>query len=584
MFRRYRLCYSAKHICFIQKRVYSLPPNFSVSQNLKNNKSNSYQLNIEDITDTLENDPNLENFYGPEVLNEINQSKNQNKEGIYDPYDFSSLPVDPELDSNPFLPDNAPRTMSTEEFQKMMAKENTSSAPKKSITHDDVVSTDEYLSQMINAKIDDIKPENTKGNKQSDNEFKKENPFHKLKYITEFLKKDDIPSYQQPQAQLSLKDLVLSELPLVIVSKLSDPRLNLSIEKYIYDNLPDPRKPINKFVKRLFLYKNSNCIVLGKNQNIYREINLRLASTYSIPILRRYSGGGTVVHDLGNYNFSFMCSKDDFNRTFFTGELIKKWNEYLKYASPSRNLFSLSLNSKGDMVRECDEKKISGSAFQISKGKSLHHGTMLLNSDLNTLGKLLKVNNNRLESITDKATNSIPSPIVNTNMNEDVFVELCIDSFVSKFGVPTNLSSKVEKLNKNNLSLIKHENSEVQILKIDDLTDLPSEIHDTYRELQSWDWIFGKSPRFQIHFIIDSGNMDLKFIVDKGRVISLEWDSRKESEDRLADLIKALLDKEIVVKFSTSSISKFIKDPKLMNELSWHIDQSVKLENIGTIL
>lgn len=559
-------------------RLYSsLPASFSVSRQAASQTGRTgYELDPKDIADTLQNDPNLAAFFDADTLKEVERAAKAPAADAaepYDPYDLSALPVSAG-DAGPAglvgPADSAgPQTMSTEAFVRMMAaSEAPGVGPASGVDDADVLSSDDYLSEMLQQQPDGGSAAAVAAAAMAE-ESK----------ITRFLRKDEVGSPSRLPTHLPLKSLVGTELPLVVVSKLTDPRLNLSIEKYIYDNYPDPKDPLNRFARRLFLYKNSNCVVLGKNQNIFREINLRLASTYSTPILRRFSGGGTVVHDLGNFNFSFICLKEDFSRTAFTTELVNNWNSAL-HSRKIPGAFELEINEKGDMIRKLDKKKISGSAFQISKGKSLHHGTMLLNSDLHTLGRLIKLDESRLSSIQDRATKSIPSPVTNTNMDQNTFVELCIDSFVGKFGVPTDLGSKIEKLKVDNLHLVRHHNIEAQLLKIDDMTELPAEILETYDQLCSWDWTFGKSPRFQMDFTLEDGNMKLKFDVNQGRVVGLEFD-KDDDDHRLDDLVLALSTKDNVVDFSGPSVSKFVSDANLRRQLAWHIDQCTDYKRIG---
>ncbi|GMM44697.1 putative lipoate--protein ligase [Pichia kluyveri] len=589
MFCRRILGLSLRQKRYLGSSSSGIPNNFTISSqptkhnntNNNNNKNTSFNLETHDIAETLQNDPNLELFYDAKTLNEVNNLNNPKPE-TFDPYDFSSLPTYTTPDNNiTHSIDNEPQTMSTEDFMKMLAADNAESPDgiffsDKENNHASGQTTDQFLESMIqnDTTISEEKVVSSSTPKpQPTNTIFPTTPNLEL---LEFLKRFEIPEHDILPNLKPIETIINTDLPLIVISKLTDPRLNLSIEKYIYDNFPDPKNPINRFARRLVLYKNSNCIVLGKNQNIFREVNLRLASTLSIPILRRFSGGGTVVHDLGNYNFSFMCNKNEFSRTGFTQELIQNWNQH----DPHNLDHQLTVNDKGDMVRQIDLKKVSGSAFQISKGKSLHHGTMLLNSDLKTLGKLLKLNETRASNISDNATNSIPSPIVNTKISEDDFINIITTSFTNKFGLPTNLN--VSKINKyDNLYLHKLGNVECQILKIDDLIDLPSEILETYNQLKSWDWIFGKSPKFNIKINLDNDSLKLKFFVDKGRIITLEYDKLDDNDTRLDSLIAALSNKDEVVNFSSKSLSMYIKESSLMKELSWHVDQSLNYGNIG---
>ena len=75
----------------------------------------------------------------------------------------------------------------------------------------------------------------------------------------------------------------------VYVSTSHDPYFNLSIEDWLFRH-KDPKDPL------LLLYRNNPCVVIGRNQNPWKEVNLQQSSHRSIPFLRRRSGGGTVFH------------------------------------------------------------------------------------------------------------------------------------------------------------------------------------------------------------------------------------------------------------------------------------------------
>lgn len=88
----------------------------------------------------------------------------------------------------------------------------------------------------------------------------------------------------------------------------NNPSFNLAWEEYIM-------KHHYKDVDIFLLWQNNPSVIIGRNQNIFDEVNLLYAFDNHIPIFRRNSGGGTVYHDLGNINFTFITNaKDKVNR------------------------------------------------------------------------------------------------------------------------------------------------------------------------------------------------------------------------------------------------------------------------------
>ena len=82
-----------------------------------------------------------------------------------------------------------------------------------------------------------------------------------------------------------------------------------------------------------------------KNQNPWQEVNLPVLNSLGVPMLRRRSGGGTVVHDLGNVNYSYMTTKANFDRHKFASYIVEAVNQ----ASPR---FKIETNERGDIVSE----------------------------------------------------------------------------------------------------------------------------------------------------------------------------------------------------------------------------------------
>ncbi len=84
---------------------------------------------------------------------------------------------------------------------------------------------------------------------------------------------------------------------LCIKNNNTDPYFNLAAEEYLLRNFKE-----NCFM----LWRNNPSIIVGKHQNALAEINYEYVKENNIDVVRRLSGGGTVFHDLGNLNFTFI--------------------------------------------------------------------------------------------------------------------------------------------------------------------------------------------------------------------------------------------------------------------------------------
>ena len=147
-----------------------------------------------------------------------------------------------------------------------------------------------------------------------------------------------------------------------------DPYYNLALEEYMMANYTKGTY--------LLLWINEDSIVMGKYQNAYEELNLKAIEEDGIPVVRRISGGGTVFHDKGNLNYSFITDADREKGGYeeFLHPIIKSLNR-LGIHAQKRNVCDIVIG----------DKKISGSAKCSRKGRVLQHGTLLFDSDLKKL-------------------------------------------------------------------------------------------------------------------------------------------------------------------------------------------------------
>jgi lipoate-protein ligase A len=178
---------------------------------------------------------------------------------------------------------------------------------------------------------------------------------------------------------------------LIVQSKSTDVYRNLAVEEWLLDHAL--RLPV------LFLCANSPCVVIGKNQNPWKECRLSLMEKEGVPLARRISGGGAVYHDQGNLNVGVIVPRTEY-REEKQYELIFKTLE--KFGITASKLRKNSLAVAG--------KKFSGQAFSFRGQHVLHHGTLLVNSDLKRLGRYL---GSEIEGIETKAVASVPSQVMN---------------------------------------------------------------------------------------------------------------------------------------------------------------------------
>ena len=244
----------------------------------------------------------------------------------------------------------------------------------------------------------------------------------------------------------------------IYVSRSLDPFLNLSIEHYLLQ-----KSPPNSTV--LFLYVNRPCVVIGRNQNPWLEVDLNLlkqprASGYSrqvdgrsghppwenVQLVRRRSGGGTVFHDEGNVNFSVICPTASFTRDKHAGMVTMAIRYHMKSARVNER-HDIVLD-QGDFLEEKDfpdvddmyrtmfhpnsEKnpplKVSGSAYKMTRQRSLHHGTCLLASvDLPRISQYLLSPSRPF--IRARGVESVRSPIGNVYKEPETSVPVLIKSF-----------------------------------------------------------------------------------------------------------------------------------------------------------
>jgi lipoate-protein ligase A len=314
----------------------------------------------------------------------------------------------------------------------------------------------------------------------------------------------------------------------------TNPYFNIAAEEYVLKEFSDDV---------FMLWRNEPCIIVGKHQNTLAEINLDFVKENNIPVVRRITGGGTVFHDLGNLNFTFIKN----------GE-ADKLVDFRKYTQPIIEVLAkLGVEAKfeGRNDLTIDGKKFSGNAEHVFKNRVLHHGTLLFSAQLSDVSKALKVDPSKFE---DKAVKSVRSRV--TNISEHLTQALDVAGF--------------EKLVHDHIA-DKYEDFRVIEFSAEDIGKIEQLVEDKYN---TWEWNFGYSPKYNFNRKIKTlgGHIEFNFDVKNGVIqkakIFGDYFSVKDTseiEDLLSGQlhdqknIRLVLEKiDIGLYFKNTTINEFI--------------------------
>lgn len=210
----------------------------------------------------------------------------------------------------------------------------------------------------------------------------------------------------------------------------------------------------------LYFYVNKNAVIIGRNQNAWKECNIANMDADGVQLVRRHSGGGAVFHDNGNLNFSFITDEKHY-------DLNRQMRVILN--AVSKLGLKAELSGRNDIT--VDGKKFSGNAFSLAKGNRSHHGTILVNADLTKLSNYLCVSKEKMRS---KGIDSVRARVCNlcelsSGLTVEAMRRLVIESFIEEYGAASEY--------------------------VFDGTAL-AEVEERRERHASWEWRFGKTPQF----------------------------------------------------------------------------------------
>lgn len=284
----------------------------------------------------------------------------------------------------------------------------------------------------------------------------------------------------------------------IIYSASTNPHYNLALEELLYEN-------VNGYC--LYLWQNKNTVVIGRNQNAWKECRIDELEAEGGRLARRSSGGGAVFHDMGNLNFTFIAPADGYNVERQLGVIIK--------AVQSLGI-KASFTGRNDIVTESGAK-FSGNAFRQNKTAGMHHGTLLVNVDMAKLGRYLVPSPAKLAA---KGIDSVRSRVANlTEYRPSLTVEELKEAVAKAFA---------------------EEYGQCSLL-------LPSSLDQAALEAKtekysSWEWNKGGSPAFDLSLSnrFSWGELTLELSLEEGRITSLHPWSDAMDEAMVLSLPEAL--------------------------------------------
>ncbi|MBI9011479.1 MAG: lipoate--protein ligase [Clostridiales bacterium] len=312
----------------------------------------------------------------------------------------------------------------------------------------------------------------------------------------------------------------------VYISTMTDPRVNLSLEESFMSTVQDDECI-------LLFWQSENAVVIGRNQNPYQECNLSKLEADNVITVRRLSGGGAVYHDLGNLNFAFISKTDyfDIDRQF---SIILKALKKLDIDG--------EFNGRNDLIT--DGRKFSGNAFIHDEDRHLHHGTLLIDADMNKISEYLSVSHQKLDN---KGFDSVKSRVVNLKeINKTITIDDVINHSVDSLKHFTKHTVKAEYIYEDTLPL--------------------NHYMDKY---MSHEWNFGDGPAFDFQYEekFPWGMFSIHMNVKNGLIEDLAMYTDALESEKFYNLITVLENQKLSQESLNFLIDDSILEPFVKSDL-----------------
>lgn len=292
-----------------------------------------------------------------------------------------------------------------------------------------------------------------------------------------------------------------------IVNKSNKPDYNIALEEYCF-------KKLKQYDKIFILWINEPAIIVGKNQNTIEEVNTEYVKQNNIHVVRRISGGGAVYHDHNNLNYTIISNEDkgaDFDFKTFSQPVVDTLADLgVKAEFTGRN----------DIV--IDDMKICGNAQAYLKGRVMHHGCLLFDTDLSVLSKALEQPKDVIKS---RGVKSVRSAV--SNILPHLPEKISVDEFSNRL---------LDKMKMEFPEMVEYKFTDIELAEIE-------EVRAT--KFGTWEWNYGNSPKFDIerHSRFTAGKIDVHIDVKNSIINQIKFfgtffgnnSNLAEIEEHLAD-------------------------------------------------
>ena len=301
-----------------------------------------------------------------------------------------------------------------------------------------------------------------------------------------------------------------------------NPYQNLSIEEYLLEDCREDECII-------YLWQNKKTVVIGKNQNAWKECQAENLEKDGGHVVRRLSGGGAVYHDTGNLNFTFLVRKENYDL-----------DEQLQVIINAVNSLGIKAVKSGRNDILADGRKFSGNAFYKKGDHYYHHGTLMVDVDTGALSRYLTVSDAKLKS---KGVDSVKSRVTNLKaLNPEITIESLAEALVEAFQQVYGLKAGERTLEGMSQDLLQS--------KID--------------RFSPWEWIYGRKIDFQYELTgkTEAGEVTLQLQVSSGIIEDLVVYSDSlddKASEKIAELLRG-------TKYSADVIDKALA---ALGEAKW---------------